>query len=128
MGELPLVATKGGHWRDGDRFPVDGRPEALRAHCDISLRTLGVDQIDPYFLHHLDPRVPLADSVGALAELRREGKIASIGLSNVTAAQLDMALDLVPIAAVQNRFSLSKPADLPTCRWPWPARCAGWLT
>src|SRR5215469_3370936 len=53
--DRPLVATKGGHWREGDTFPVDGRPETLRAHCEISLRTLGVDQIDLYQLHHVDP-------------------------------------------------------------------------
>jgi aryl-alcohol dehydrogenase-like predicted oxidoreductase len=112
--DRPLVATKGGHWRDGDRFPVDGRPVALRAHCEISLRTLRVDRIDLYLLHHPDPGVPLAESAGALEELRREGKIAAIGLSNVTAAQLDEALGVAPIAAVQNRLSYGRPGDLPT--------------
>ena len=114
--ERPLVATKGGHWRDHDRFPVDGRPAALRAHCDISLRTLGTDQIDLYFLHHVDPAVPLADSVGALEQLRREGKIAAVGLSNVTVAQLDEALAVAPVEAVQNRLSYAAPADLPTAQ------------
>jgi len=113
-GPLPLVATKGGHWRDGDRFPVDGRPEALRRHCEISLRTLGVERIDLYFLHHVDPKVPLAESVGALGELLAEGKVAAIGLSNVTIAQLDQALASAPIVAVQNRLSLGHRADLPT--------------
>ena len=113
-GERPLVATKGGHWRDGDRFPVDGRPAALRAHCDISLRTLGTDRIDLYFLHHVDATVPLADSVGALEQLRREGKVAAIGLSNVTIAQLDEALAIAPVEAVQNPLSYANPADLPT--------------
>ena len=113
-GERPLVATKGGHWRDGDRFPIDGRPAVLRAHCEISLRTLGVDRIDLYFLHHVDPTVPLTDSVGALEQLRREGKIAAIGLSNVTIAQLDEALAVAPVEAVQNRLSYADPADLPT--------------
>ena len=60
-------STKGGHWRDGASFPVDGRPETLRAHCEISLRTLGTGCIDLYQLHYVDPVVPLADSVGALA-------------------------------------------------------------
>src|SRR5262249_45931104 len=54
-GERPLVATKGGHWRDGDGFPVDGRPQTLRAHCEISLRTLGTGCIDLYQLHYVDP-------------------------------------------------------------------------
>jgi aryl-alcohol dehydrogenase-like predicted oxidoreductase len=112
-GDRPLVATKGGHWRDGDRFPVDGRPEALRAHCEISLRTLQADRIDLYQLHHADPSVPLADSIGALQELRQEGKIAAIGLSNVTAAQLQEALGIAPIATIQNQLSYGQPGDLP---------------
>jgi aryl-alcohol dehydrogenase-like predicted oxidoreductase len=113
-GERPLVATKGGHWRDGDRFPVDGRPGTLRAHCAASLRTLGAERLDLYFLHHVDPAVPLADSVGALAELRQEGKIAAVGLSNVTTAQLDEACAVTPVDAVQNRLSYADPADLAT--------------
>ena len=112
--DRPLVATKGGHWRDGDRFPVDGRPEVLRAHCEISLRTLGVDRIDLYQLHHVDANVPLPESVDALEGLRREGKIAAIGLSNVTAAQLEQALAIAPVAAVQNQLSYGRPDDLPT--------------
>jgi aryl-alcohol dehydrogenase-like predicted oxidoreductase len=113
-GECPLVATKGGHWRSGDSFPVNARPDTLRTHCEISLRTLKTDRIGLYQLHHVDPEVPLADSVGALEQLRREGKIAAIGLSNVTVAQLDDALSVVPIATVQNRLSYSVPGDLPT--------------
>ena len=112
--ERPLVATKGGHWREGDGFPVDGRPDALRAHCEISLRALEVDRIELYQLHHIDPEVPLPDSVGALDQLREEGKIAAIGLSNVTVAQLDEALAIAPIDTVQNRLSYSHPCDLPT--------------
>jgi aryl-alcohol dehydrogenase-like predicted oxidoreductase len=113
-GERPLVATKGGHWRDGDRFPVDARAATLRAHCEISLRTLGVDRIDLYFLHHVDPAVPLLDSVLALEQLRGEGKIAAIGLSNVTLAQLDEALTIAPVQAIENRLSYADPGDLPT--------------
>jgi pyridoxine 4-dehydrogenase len=113
-GDRPLVATKGGHWRDGNSFPVDGRPATLRAHCEISLRTLETDRLDLYQLHHVDPEVPLEDSVGALAQLQREGKIAAIGLSNVTVAQLDDALVIAPVAAVQNRLAFADPGDLPT--------------
>jgi len=113
-GERPLIATKGGHWRDGDTFPVDGRPDTLRAHCEISLRALGVDRIGLYQLHHVDPAVPLPDSVGALEQLRQEGKIAALGLSNVTVAQLDEALAVAPMASVQNRLSYGHPGDLPT--------------
>jgi pyridoxine 4-dehydrogenase len=112
--DRPLVATKGGHWREGGAFPVDGRPAALRAHCEVSLRTLGVDRIDLYLLHHVDPAVPLLDSVGALEQLRGEGKIAAIGLSNVTIGQLDAALTVAPVAAVQNKLSYADPGDLPT--------------
>ena len=112
-GERPIVATKGGHWRDGDDFPVDGRPSTLRRHCEISLRTLGVERIDLYQLHHVDPDVPLAESVGALADLRDEGKVAAIGLSNVTIAQLQEARTVAPIATVQNRLSFAVRDDLP---------------
>jgi aryl-alcohol dehydrogenase-like predicted oxidoreductase len=116
--DRPLVVTKGGHWREGTArrpaFPVDGRPATLRAHCEISLRTLGVDRIDLYLLHHVDPAVPLLDSVAALDELRGEGKVAAIGLSNVSIDQLDAALTVAPVAAVQNRLSYGDPADLPT--------------
>ena len=108
----PLIATKGGHWRRGDSFPVDGRPDTLRAHCEISLRTLDAERIDLYQLHHVDPQVPLPESVGALGQLRHEGKIAGIGLSNVTVAQLDEALAVAPIDTVQNRLSYSDPRDL----------------
>jgi aryl-alcohol dehydrogenase-like predicted oxidoreductase len=118
--QRPLVATKGGHFRDGNQFPVDCRPETLRAHCEVSLRTLQVDRLDLYQLHHVDPVVPLPDSVGALEQLRMEGKIAAIGLSNVTVAQLDQALAITPIAAVQNRLSYSDPADVSTAQ-----ACAG---
>jgi aryl-alcohol dehydrogenase-like predicted oxidoreductase len=112
-GDRPLIATKGGHWRDGDSFPVDGRPETLRAHCEISLRTLDMERIGLYHLHHVDPSVPLVESVGALEQLRREGKIAAIGLSNVTLGQLDEARSVAPVAAVQNRLSYLQPGDLP---------------
>lgn len=113
-GQHPVIATKGGHWRRGDSFPVDGRPDTLRAHCEISLRTLRVDRIDLYQLHHVDPAVPLPDSVGCLEQLRQEGKIAAIGLSNVTVAHLDEARAVAPIATVQNQLSHGRTGDLPT--------------
>jgi aryl-alcohol dehydrogenase-like predicted oxidoreductase len=113
-GAAPVIATKGGHFRDGDRFPIDGRPESLRAHCSISLRALGVERIDVYQLHHVDPAVPLAESVGALEELRQQGMIAAIGLSNVSTSQIDEALAVAPIATVQNRLSPEHRGDLAT--------------
>lgn len=109
-----LVATKGGHRRAGDGFPVDASPAALRADCETSLRNLGVDRIGLYQLHHVDPHVPLAESVGALRELRDAGKIADIGLSNVTVAQIELACAEAPIATVQNRLSLAHRDELST--------------
>ena len=102
-----VIATKGGLLRDRNaNWPTDGRPEHLRAACEASLRRLRVDRIDVYQLHAPDPKVPLEDSVGALAELRREGKIRHVGLSNVSVEELDLARSIVPIVSVQNRYSL----------------------
>jgi aryl-alcohol dehydrogenase-like predicted oxidoreductase len=108
-----LVATKGGHWRDGDRFPVDGSESALRAHIEISLRVLGVDALDLYQLHHVDPDVPLEESVAVLEQFRLDGKIVQIGLSNVSREQLDSARRIAPISSVQNRLSFTRLTDLP---------------
>jgi aryl-alcohol dehydrogenase-like predicted oxidoreductase len=112
--EEVLVATKGGHRRAGDEFPIDARPSALRADCETSLRNLGVERISLYQLHWVDPLVPLAESVGALRDLQRAGKIAEIGLSNVTVAQIEQARAEAHIATVQNRLSLADRDDLPT--------------
>ncbi|MFJ8648385.1 aldo/keto reductase [Streptomyces sp. NPDC093546] len=104
-----VVATKGGVVRTSDSsWHVAGRPEQLRAMCEASLRRLRTETIDLYQLHRLDPEVPLADQLGTLDELRREGKIRHIGLDTVTAAQLEraLALDVAPLASVQNRFNL----------------------
>jgi aryl-alcohol dehydrogenase-like predicted oxidoreductase len=107
-----VVATKGGHTRPDGRWELDGRPEHLRAACEASLRALGTDRIDLYQLHRPDPRVPYAESVGAIAELRAEGKVVDVGLSNATVAQLEEAEAIVPIAAVQNELSPSYLAPL----------------
>jgi aryl-alcohol dehydrogenase-like predicted oxidoreductase len=111
-----LVATKGGHYRSGEDFPVDGRPEALRSHCEASLTALGIERIGLYQLHWVDPAVPVSESVGALADLRREGKIEMIGLSNVDRTQLAEAQAVTAIASVQNRLSLDHPEDLPMAK------------
>jgi aryl-alcohol dehydrogenase-like predicted oxidoreductase len=100
-----VVATKGGLTRPGGRWEVDCSPTWLRHCCEQSVRNLG-GPIALYYLHAIDPAVPLADSVGELVRLRDEGKIAGIGLSNVDARQLDQALRLTPIAAVQNRCNV----------------------
>lgn len=101
-----LLASKCGLSRDADR-PIDGRPETLRAQVDASLRRLGQDRIDLYYLHRLDPRVPVEESVGALAEAVAAGKIGAIGLSEVSGATLDRAATEHPVAAVQNEYSLA---------------------
>jgi pyridoxine 4-dehydrogenase len=101
-----VIATKGGMVRSGPgQWSADGRPQHLRAACDDSLQRLRLEQIALYQLHRPDPRVPFEDSVGMLAELKKEGKIRHIGLSNVTEAQLDRASQLTPIASVQNRYN-----------------------
>src|SRR6202451_416548 len=84
-----VIATKGGLVRPGpNRWNADGHPEHLREACEGSLRRLKLEQIPLYQLHRPDPRVPLAESIGALAELKNEGKIRHIGVSNVTEDQL----------------------------------------
>ncbi|WP_393076886.1 aldo/keto reductase [Streptomyces sp. LN704] len=112
-GDL-LIATKGGVVRTGDSaWHVSGRPETLRAMCEASLRRLRLDTIGLYQLHRLDPRVPMAEQLGTLDELRAEGKIRHIGLDTVTAEQLEAALALTDIAAVQNRYNLLDRASEP---------------
>ncbi|WP_371663313.1 aldo/keto reductase [Streptomyces sp. NBC_00280] len=109
-----LVATKGGVVRTGpDAWHIDGRPERLRAMCEASLRRLRRDTIDLYQLHRLDPRVPMAEQLGALDELRTEGKIRQLGLDSVTAEELLAARELTSIASVQNRYHLLDRASEP---------------
>ena len=100
-----IGATKGGVVRPEGRWESDARPEQLRAACDRSLRALGVERLDLYQLHAPDPKVPFAESVGALAGLRDAGKIRWIGLSNVSVAQIREAQSIVPVTAVQNRLN-----------------------
>ena len=100
-----VVATKGGLTRPEGRWEVDCSPQWLRRCCEQSARELG-SPIPLYYLHAVDPAVPLADSLGELVRLRDEGKIAAIGLSNVNARQLDEAVRLTRIAAVQNRCNV----------------------
>jgi aryl-alcohol dehydrogenase-like predicted oxidoreductase len=103
--EQVVVATKGGLTRPHGRWERNGRPAHLRQACERSLRALGVDRIDLYQLHAPDPAVPFEDSVGALAELAREGKIRWVGLSNVSVAQIRAAESIVTIQTVQNRLN-----------------------
>ncbi len=109
-----VIATKGGVEKTApDKVFPDGRPENLRRRCEESLRLLRTERIDLYQLHRPDPKVPFAESVGTLAELRREGKIRLVGLSNVTLAQIEEARTIVPIASVQNRYNLAESGDDP---------------
>jgi aryl-alcohol dehydrogenase-like predicted oxidoreductase len=102
------IATKAGLTRTGpgEWHPV-GRPEYLRQQCELSLRHLGLERIELFQLHRIDPQVPLADQVGELEALRNEGKIGLIGLSEVSVEQLDEASRTVEIASVQNLYNLS---------------------
>jgi len=114
-----VIATKGGLTRPGPGdWRVNGKPDHLRDACENSLRRLRVDQIDLYQLHAPDGDVPYEESVGALADLKDEGKIARIGLSNVNADQLATARGLTDVVSVQNRFNLSDRSNedvLETC-------------
>ena len=100
-----VIATKGGlGWGLQERIR-DGRPEHLREACDASLRRLKLERIDLYQLHRHDPEVPLEESVGALEQLRAEGKIRMIGVSNFSLAQLRKAQAVARIVSVQNQFN-----------------------
>lgn len=101
------IATKGGLTKDGSGWDPDGRPASLRRSCEQSLADLGVARIFLYQLHAPDPDVAFTDSVGELARLREEGKIAHIGLSNVSVAQIREALSVAPVVSVQNKCNVS---------------------
>ena len=101
------LASKGGlHGNAEGKRVVDGRPETIKWSCEQSLKRLRTDVIDLYYLHRWDKRVPIEDSVGAMAELVREGKVRTIGLSEVSAATLRRAHAVHPITAVQTEYSL----------------------
>ena len=101
-----VIATKGGLVRPGPgRWDADGRPEHLREACEGSLRRLRLDQIPLYQLHRPDPAVPLAESLGMLVQLKDEGKIRHIGVSNVSEDQLREAQQITPVVSVQNRYN-----------------------
>jgi pyridoxine 4-dehydrogenase len=102
-----VVASKGGFTRPGPgSWVVDARPEHLRRVCADSLRRLRLDRIELYQLHAVDHRVPIEDSIGALVDLQREGKIRYIGVSNVSAAELSRARAVAEVVSVQNSYNL----------------------
>jgi aryl-alcohol dehydrogenase-like predicted oxidoreductase len=107
-----VIATKAGFLRTGPGqwFPC-GRPEYLRQQCELSLRRLGVDRIDLFQLHRIDPTVPAEDQFGLLADLQSEGKIRLVGLSEVSVDEIAAASNIVDIASVQNRYNLTDRAS-----------------
>jgi pyridoxine 4-dehydrogenase len=103
-----VIATKGGFERPGPgRWEPACRPERLKRCCEASLRRLRLERIDLYQLHTVDPKVPIEDSIGALAELQDEGKVRHIGVSNVSAEELQRARAIVPVVSVQNRYNVT---------------------
>jgi aryl-alcohol dehydrogenase-like predicted oxidoreductase len=102
-----VVATKGGLERPRGAWTRNARPEHLRKACEASLAALGVARIDVYQLHAPDPDARFEDSVGELARLRSEGKVAHVGLSNVSVHEIEKAAAIVPIVSVQNRWNPS---------------------
>ena len=110
-----LVATKGGHTRDGEDWGLDGRPEYLRKACEASLQTLGVDSIGLYQHHRPDPQVPYAETMGALADLLDAGLVQRVGISNADPDQIRLARDIIGegLVSVQNQLSPSFRTSLP---------------
>ena len=131
------VATKAGLLRTGpSRWHPCGRPEYLRQQCELSLRRLGVDRIDLFQLHRIDPAVPADEQFGLLAALQAEGKVAAVGLSEVGVAQIEQARAIVDVVTVQNRYNLLDRASDDVLRYcteqgigfiPWFPLAAGKL-
>jgi aryl-alcohol dehydrogenase-like predicted oxidoreductase len=116
-----VIATKGGiHWGPDGSQILDARPATLRRECEESLRRLGTDRVELYYLHAPDPRVPLAESAGELARLRNEGKTRADGVSNVDFEQLQQLAAACPLAALQPPYNMLQrqieEAVLPWCR------------
>ena len=102
-----VIATKAGFQRPGpNQWVPDGRPEHIREACEGSLGRLRLERIELYQLHRIDNKVPLEDQIGALLDLRREGKIRHIGLSEVSVAQIEAVRRMTPVVTVQNRYNL----------------------
>lgn len=132
-----VIATKGGLTRQGPNLwlPV-GRPEYLTQQVEMSLRHLKLQRIDLYQLHRIDPKVPVEESLGALKDLQKQGKIRHIGLSEVSPAEIERARKTVPIVTVQNRYNIGDREHEPTLKYceehnigfiPWFPVAAGKL-
>src|SRR3954447_2464325 len=110
--EQVVIATKAGFVRTGPNVWREvGRPEYLRQEAEMSLRRLGVDRIDLFQLHRIDPQVPAADQIGELKALQDEGKICAIGLSEVSVGEIEAARQIAEIVSVQNRYNLTDRAS-----------------
>lgn len=120
--EQAVLATKFGNVRgkDGSWLGVNGKPDYVRSCCDASLRRLGVDVIDLYYQHRVDPETPIEETVGAMADLVRQGKVRYLGLSEAAPETIRRACAVHPITALQTEYSLwtrdPEPEVLPTCR------------
>ena len=101
-----IIATKGGHTRNGQAWELDGRPEHIRAACEASLRALETDVIDLYQFHRPDPQVPYGESIGAFKELQDAGSVRWVGVSNANVEQLEEARSIVDLVSVQNQLAL----------------------
>lgn len=133
-----VIGTKGGLMRPGpDNWTVNGKPKHLRQACEGSLRKLRLERIDLYQLHRIDPSVPLEDQLGVLKDMRGEGKIRHIGLSEVSVRDIERCRKIVPIVSVQNRYSLTDQAADDVLQYcerenigfiPWYPLAAGDLT
>lgn len=120
--EKAVLATKFGNVRgkDGSWLGVNGKPDYVRACCEDSLRRLGVDTIDLYYQHRVDPATPIEETIGAMADLVRQGKVLHLGLSEAAPATLRRACAVHPIAALQSEYSLwtrvHEGGAIPACR------------
>lgn len=112
-----LIITKGGLARPNGTWICDGKPHSLRAACEHSLRTLQREYHPMYILHAPDPDVPFEESVGELIRLQNEGKILHLGLSNVSVAQCQQALNMTTISCIQNRLHLYDRHSDDVLRW-----------
>ena len=132
-----VIATKGGLVRPGpDRWVENGRPEYLRRQLEGSLRRLKLDRIELWQLHRIDPKVPADEQFGVMREFQREGLVRHLGLSEVSAAEIDRARRIVPIVSIQNRYNIADrkwDAELDYCEreglafLPWFPLSAGSL-
>jgi aryl-alcohol dehydrogenase-like predicted oxidoreductase len=117
-----VIATKGGlEWGPGRKQVVDGNPATLRRHCEESLRRLATDRVELYYLHAPDPKVPIADSAGAIRCLIAEGKVLSAGVSNVDLAQLTAFASECPVTAMQPAYNMLQ-RDIEQETLPWARR------